>query len=81
MRNHSTVSSKKIDSTWHKTLKNSPAQSGKSQTMSSGDHAISDLGYCRTLRHHFDGGDPVEDWLMMEEEVDFMLYGGKENGS
>jgi len=40
-------------------------------------HIISEAVYCRALKHCFDGGDPVDEWLMAEEEVGNMLYGRK----
>jgi len=82
MRHHSTVTIKKIDAKSHTFIEQSPARYGK--TMGNGEHSfkmISDVEYCRALKHGFDGGDPLDDWLMAEEEMNHMQYSSVELGN
>jgi len=77
MPHQSTVTSKKIDSKPHKISKKSLAQSEKS----SGNREdrflmISDAAYYRALGRGFEGGDPVEDWLMAEAEIEGLSHNG-----
>ena len=75
MPHQSAVTSKKIDAKPHKIGKKSSSPSGKS--MADGEdrfHMISDAAYYRALGRGFDGGDPVEDWLMAEAEIDGMPH-------
>ena len=37
-------------------------------------HMISTAAYYRAERRGFNGGDPVQDWLDAEAEIDAMLY-------
>ena len=39
---------------------------------------ISDAAYYRALGRGFDGGDPMEDWLMAESEIDGMYRSREE---
>jgi hypothetical protein len=73
MPHQDTVTSKKSDVKPHKISKKASAQAGK--CMCSGEerfHMISDAAYYRALGRGFDGGDPMEDWLMAESEIDCM---------
>lgn len=77
MPHQSTVTSKKIDAKPHKISKKSLAQSEKI----SGNNEdrflmISDAAYYRALGRGFEGGDPVEDWLMAEAEIGAMSHNG-----
>ena len=73
---HAPRAHKNINARRDKTIKNQPDQSGSSTgNIVNPHHIISDTTYCSALRHGFDGGDPVDEWLMVEEEVDHMLYG------
>jgi len=74
MPHQSTVTSKKIDAKPHKI---SPRKLGKQSTSPSGKsigeerfNMISEAAYYSALGRDFDGGDPVEDWLMAEAEID-----------
>lgn len=76
MPHQSTVTSKKIDTKPHKMSKKSSAGSGKNSKGNGEDRfqMISDAAYYRALARGFDGGDPVEDWLMAEAEIDSLPY-------
>lgn len=79
MPHQSTVTSKKIDAKPHKISKKALAQSGKG--MGNGEdryQMISDAAYYRALGRGFDGGDPVEDWLMAEAEIESMPHNREE---
>ena len=79
MTDHSTRSDKKTGASPFNTINNLPPRSCKS--IGSRDCIISDVAYCHALKHSFDGGEPVEDWLIAENEVDRMLYRRKETDS
>jgi hypothetical protein len=75
MPSQSTVTSNKIDAKPHKISKKSPAQSGKNK--GNGEdrfNMIADAAYYRALGRGFNGGDPLEDWLMAEAEIDGMSH-------
>ena len=73
MPHQSTVTSKKVDAKPHKVSKKASAQSGKCMDNEEERfHMISDAAYYRALGRGFDGGDPMEDWLMAESEIDGM---------
>ena len=40
---------------------------------------ISEAAYYRAEHRGFDGGDPLEDWLVAESEIDGMLHAGAES--
>ena len=42
---------------------------------------ISEAAYYRAEHRGFDGGDPLEDWLVAESEIDGMIYGGAEGSA
>lgn len=79
MPQQSTATSKKIDAKPHKISKKASAHSGKG-VASEDDRfrMISDAAYYRALGRGFDGGDPVEDWLVAESEIDSMWRGREE---
>jgi len=67
MPRQSMESSKKIDAKPNKISKKAIAEAkgdGESRF-----HMISDTAYYRALGRGFNGGDPVEDWLMAEAEI------------
>jgi len=71
MPRQSSVTSRKIDAKPHKIGKKPPAPSGNSKSdEESRFNMISEAAYYRALGRGFGGGDPVEDWLMAEEEID-----------
>lgn len=75
MPRQSTVTSKKIDAKPHKISKQLSAGSGKNK--GNGEdrfRMISEAAYYHALGRGFDGGDPVEDWLMAEAEIEGMLH-------
>ena len=59
------------------TRKKAPAAKGtrsrKSISSEERSHLIAEKAYLRAERRGFRGGDPVEDWLEAEAEVDAML--------
>ena len=82
MPHQSAVTSKKIDAKPHRISKKPAAPSGKN--MSGGEdrsRMISDAAYYRALGRGFDGGDPVEDWLLAEKEIDSIPHDWDEPGS
>jgi hypothetical protein len=79
MPQQSTVASKKIDAKSHKISKKSLTQSGKNRGNGEDRYQmISDAAYYRALGRGFDGGDPVEDWLMAEAEIESMPHNWEE---
>jgi len=81
MPHPSTAISKKIDAKPHKVSEKSSAQSG--ECMCSGEdrfRMISEAAYYRALGRGFDGGDPVEDWLVAETEINSLLPKWEEPG-
>ena len=71
MPRQSTATSKKIDAKPHKISKKSSAASGKTDGNEEERlHMISEAAYYRALGRDFDGGDPVDDWLTAEAEID-----------
>lgn len=42
---------------------------------------ISEAAYYRAEHRGFDGGDPLEDWLVAESEIDSMIYVGVESSA
>jgi len=69
----SSVSSKKTEAKPSLFSKKSPAQS--LETVGNEDariQMISEAAYYRALGRGFDGGDPLQDWLISEVEIDGM---------
>ena len=72
MTNHSTISDKETGVSPFNVINDLTPRSCKSK--GSRERIISDVTYCRALKHSFDGGEPVEDWLIENDELDLMLY-------
>ena len=82
MSHKSAETIKKIDGKPYKISKKSPAQSGKGNGDGSDRfNMISEAAYYRALGRGFDGGDPVDDWLRAESEIDCMPHNWEEHDS
>lgn len=79
MTNDSTISDKKTGASPFNQNNNLETRFSKSKQ--DRDSIISDVVYCHALNHSFDGGEPVDDWLIAKNEVDRMLYSRKETNS
>ena len=79
MTSDSTISDKKRRGSPFNGVNNLTSRSCKSKV--SRDCIISEVVYCHALKHSFDGGEPVEDWMIENDEVDRMLCRRKETGS
>jgi hypothetical protein len=55
------------------TRKLSSSRSGTAVSEAERQHRIAELAYFRALERGFQGGDPVDDWLAAEREVNRML--------
>jgi Protein of unknown function (DUF2934) len=54
------------------------ATDGSSQISAEQRHAmIAENAYLRAAGRSFSGGDPLDDWLASEQEVDALLSGGE----
>ena len=79
MPHQSTAASKKIDAKPHRISKKSSSQPGKNMGNEADRFSmISDAAYYRALARGFDGGDPVEDWLIAEAEIESMPHNREE---
>ena len=54
-----------------------PARVGEEQRR----HMIAEAAYYRAEHRGFDGGDPLQDWLVAESEIDSMLHLGAEGSA
>jgi len=75
MTRQAATTNKKIDARPHKITKPSPAK--LEQNCGQNDRRIreiSDAAYFIALERGFDGGDPVNDWLVAEALVDGNAY-------
>ncbi len=55
-------------------LKSQPVSSEERQRM------IAEAAYFRAMQRGFDGGDPMDDWLIAEREINKLLSDGANRG-
>ena len=73
-RQSTAATSKKIDGKPHKISKKSSDQSGDYMGWRPDRiQMISEAAYYHALERGFNGGDPVEDWLMAESEINAFM--------
>ena len=81
MPRQTVASTKKTDAKPPKTHKKSHEQSaGSTSNADDRFQMISEAAYYRALGRGFDGGDPVEDWLEAESDIDRGAYQREESG-